>query len=200
MHPIFATSDAQAVPIWFANTGNLSAVTAKIGGAAGAFAKAAGFEAKPGQYLMMPGGGGKLAAVLFGLENEKDGKKDLFLPGKLANILPDGTYRFANAPHDARLAALAFALGAYEFARYRKPFAGPVIANHGFDRTTGNAIIEAGIADAVSYARAFIANPDLVSRFALGHDLAAGDPGTYYTGGARGYVDYPAWPGSAPYA
>lgn len=87
-----------------------------------------------------------------------------------------------------------------EFARYRKPFAGPVIANHGFDRTTGNAIIEAGIADAVSYARAFIANPDLVSRFALGHDLAAGDPGTYYTGGARGYVDYPAWPGSAPYA
>ncbi|HVV79515.1 MAG TPA: leucyl aminopeptidase family protein [Pseudolabrys sp.] len=120
MHPIFATSDAQAVPVWFANTGNLSTVTGKIGGAAGAFAKAAGFEGKPGQYLMMPGGGGKLAAVLFGIETEKDGKKDLFLPGKLAGVLPDGTYRFANAPHDARLAALAFALGAYEFARYRK--------------------------------------------------------------------------------
>ena len=56
MHPVFATSDAQAVPIWFANTGNLSAVTGKIGGAAGAFAKAAGFEARPGQHLMMPGG------------------------------------------------------------------------------------------------------------------------------------------------
>jgi leucyl aminopeptidase len=120
MHPVFATSDAQAVPIWFANTGNLSAVTGKIGGAAGAFAKAAGFEARPGQHLMMPGGGGKLAAVLFGLETEKDVKKDPFLPGKLAGILPDGTYRFANAPHDARLGALAFALGTYEFARYRK--------------------------------------------------------------------------------
>src|SRR6185437_580507 len=30
------------------------------------------------------------------------------------------TYRFANPPHDARLAALAFALNAYRFTRYRK--------------------------------------------------------------------------------
>jgi leucyl aminopeptidase len=35
-------------------------------------------------------------------------------------LLPNGTYRFANAPHDARLGALAFALGRYRFARYRK--------------------------------------------------------------------------------
>lgn len=82
-----------------------------------------------------------------------------------------------------------------EFARYRKLFTGPLIANHGFDRATGNAIVEAGLADAVSYARLFIANPDLVSRFALGHDLAAGDRSTHYTGGARGYVDYPVWSG-----
>jgi len=34
-------------------------------------------------------------------------------------LLPAGAYRFANAPHDARLAALAFALGCYRFARYR---------------------------------------------------------------------------------
>ena len=31
-----------------------------------------------------------------------------------------GVYRFANAPHDTRLAALAFALGSYRFSRYRK--------------------------------------------------------------------------------
>jgi N-ethylmaleimide reductase len=79
-------------------------------------------------------------------------------------------------------------------ARYRKLFDGPLIANHGFDRETGNAIIEAGIADAVSFARLFIANPDLVSRFALGHEPAAGDCRTHYSGGARGYVDYPIWP------
>jgi leucyl aminopeptidase len=35
-------------------------------------------------------------------------------------LLPDGTYRFANEPHDSRLAALAIALGNYRFARYRK--------------------------------------------------------------------------------
>ena len=46
--------------------------------------------------------------------------KDLFRPGQLSGLLPPGTYRFANAPHDARLAALAFALGAYQFTRYRK--------------------------------------------------------------------------------
>ncbi|WP_079110322.1 alkene reductase [Streptomyces roseifaciens] len=78
------------------------------------------------------------------------------------------------------------------FARYRRLFDGPLIANLGFDRASANAAIEAGIADAVSFGTRFIANPDLVTRFALGHDLAAGDPGTYYSGGAGGYVDYPA--------
>jgi N-ethylmaleimide reductase len=50
----------------------------------------------------------------------------------------------------------------------------------------------------VSFSRLFIANPDLVSRFALDHELAADDRGTHYSGGARGYVDYPIWPGPAP--
>ena len=35
-------------------------------------------------------------------------------------MLPAGAYRFANAPHDSKLAALAFALGTYRFTRYRK--------------------------------------------------------------------------------
>jgi leucyl aminopeptidase len=42
------------------------------------------------------------------------------MPGRLPQNLPAGTYRFANEPHDARLAALAFALGTYRFTRYRK--------------------------------------------------------------------------------
>ncbi|MEU7045502.1 alkene reductase [Streptomyces varsoviensis] len=83
-----------------------------------------------------------------------------------------------------------------EFARYRRLFDGPLIANHGFDRAGGNAIIEAGIADAVSFGRPFIANPDLVSRFALGHETAASDRATHYGGGERGYVDYPVWAGA----
>jgi N-ethylmaleimide reductase len=78
-------------------------------------------------------------------------------------------------------------------ARYRKLFGGPLIANHGFSRETGNAIVGAGIADAVSCARLFIANPDLVSRFALGGGLAAGDRSTHYGGGPRDCTDYPMW-------
>ena len=46
--------------------------------------------------------------------------RDLFRPGALPGLLPPGVYRFANAPHDTRLATLAFALGSYRFGRYRK--------------------------------------------------------------------------------
>src|SRR5262249_39451366 len=66
-----------------------------------------------------PGGGG-LSGVLFGLEPADKPVKDRFLPGRLAGLLPAGTYRFANAAHDQRLAVLAFALGAYRFRRYRQ--------------------------------------------------------------------------------
>jgi N-ethylmaleimide reductase len=97
-------------------------------------------------------------------------------------------------------AAPGAAPNASEFARYRTLFGGPLIANHGFTRETGNAIIDAGAADAVSFSRLFIANPDLVSRFALGHELAADDRSTHYSGGAHGYVDYPIWPGLVPAA
>ncbi|MEU9842984.1 alkene reductase [Actinomadura sp. NPDC048032] len=83
-----------------------------------------------------------------------------------------------------------------EFARYRKLFDGALVANHGFGRESGNAVVEAGIADAVSFGRPFIANPDLVARFALGLAVAGGDEATHYGGGARGYVDYPVWAGS----
>ncbi len=80
-------------------------------------------------------------------------------------------------------------------ARYRKLFGGALVANHGYEAGSGDALVEAGRADAVSFAARFIANPDLVSRLALGHELAEADRGTYYRGGDRGYVDYPIWSG-----
>ena len=58
--------------------------------------------------------------MLFGLEDESSKSRDLFRPGALPGLLPPGVYRFANAPHDVRLATLAFALGTYRFGRYRK--------------------------------------------------------------------------------
>ncbi|CNE64084.1 Putative oxidoreductase [Mycobacterium tuberculosis] len=50
----------------------------------------------------------------------------------------------------------------------------------------------AGLADAFSWGRHFIANPDLPHRFATGAPLAALAEDLIYGGGAEGYTDYPA--------
>ena len=47
-------------------------------------------------------------------------------------------------------------------------------------------------ADLVAFATPFIANPDLVMRLEQGLPLASPDPSTYYEGGPRGNIDYPA--------
>ena len=121
MHSIFATAGkSQAIPIWFVNTANFDEVRKKLGSSEQAFISTAAFEAKPGRSLLLPGSNGKLAGVLFGIESPNDRDCDRFRPGQLAGLLPAGTYRFANQPHDGRLAALAFALGSYQFSRYRK--------------------------------------------------------------------------------
>jgi leucyl aminopeptidase len=121
MHPVYASvGKTQATPIWFVTTDTLDGVLKQLGEAERAFARSAGFEPKPGRQLLLATTDGALSGVLFGLEKPDEPTKDLFRPGQLATLLPPGSYRFANAPHDARLGALAFALGSYQFARYRK--------------------------------------------------------------------------------
>ncbi len=118
MHPAFlAPGSASTIPIWFVSPAAWREVRAGLDRNACAFAEAAGFEPVAGRHAFLPGPGGTLAGVLFGQEDQP---KDPFLAGKLAGVLPRGAYRFANAPHDPRLAALGFALGAYRFARYGK--------------------------------------------------------------------------------
>jgi N-ethylmaleimide reductase len=73
----------------------------------------------------------------------------------------------------------------------RDLYSGKLIANGGFDRRTGNAALDAGLADLVSYGQPFIANPDLSARFAHHLGLADADLETIHVGGAHGYVDYP---------
>src|SRR3974377_836748 len=119
MHPSFVAVGG-AVPIHFVHGGIVDAVLGGLSPQARAFTTAARFESKPGKLLLLPGDNGALARVLFGLEAPDTASKDLFRPGSLAMALPAGTYRFANAPHDARLAALAIALGSYQFSPYRK--------------------------------------------------------------------------------
>jgi len=121
MHPTFASAGrAQATPIWFVHPGNLNSVRKELGERGGAFVSAGGFDAKPGRLLLLPAADGRLAGALFGIEKPDASDIDRFRPGQLPGLLPPGTYRFANSPHDERLAVLAFALGSYQFSRYRK--------------------------------------------------------------------------------
>lgn len=117
MHPVFGAPSEAAQPIWFVTPDTFEQTCAGFDAPTRSFIEAAGFEPKAGRHLIIPEKG--QAGVLFGLEGGNE-PRDPFLPGRLAEILPSGAYRFANAPHDVRLAALAFALGAYRFGRYRK--------------------------------------------------------------------------------
>jgi leucyl aminopeptidase len=121
MPSVFETAPAaSAIPITFASKATWDAICAGLPGEARQFALANGFAAKPGACLTLPSADGKIAQVLFGLEDEGSKSRDPFRPGALPGLLPAGVYRFANSPHDIRLAVLAFALGSYRFSRYRK--------------------------------------------------------------------------------
>jgi leucyl aminopeptidase len=122
MHPVFLPRghSVATVPVTFVHAANWPELRGQLDARARGFADAAGFEPKAGRHLLLPGADGSLAGVLFALERPEEPNKDLFWPGALPALLPAGAYRFATPAHDPRLAALAFALGAYRFARYRK--------------------------------------------------------------------------------
>ncbi len=120
MHFAFAADPPEtAIPILFATAANWDRVGAELAGPAQHFAQANNFCAKPGHCLPLPAADGSIAQVLFGLDDPASPRQERFRVGQLPGLLPPGTYRFANAPHEPRLAALAFALGSYRFGRYR---------------------------------------------------------------------------------
>ncbi|MBP0047455.1 alkene reductase [Marinobacterium sp. AK62] len=77
------------------------------------------------------------------------------------------------------------------FALARQHFTGSLILNDSFQPESAAEAIKNGEGDAVSFARHFIANPDLVTRIRQGLALARFDRKTIYTPGPAGYTDYP---------
>jgi N-ethylmaleimide reductase len=73
----------------------------------------------------------------------------------------------------------------------RANFNGTLILNGGYSAATAEDALTHAEGDLVSFATPFIANPDLVERFAAGAPLASADPATLYGGEERGYIDYP---------
>lgn len=73
----------------------------------------------------------------------------------------------------------------------RSVFKGKILAAGGFDPTSAEAALREGVADAITFGRYFISNPDLPRRIRDGLPLAAYDRTTFYTFDERGYTDYP---------
>jgi len=75
----------------------------------------------------------------------------------------------------------------------RKVFEGPLVLNSDyFTLEAAQERIDAGVADAISFGRSFLANPDLPARLASGAALNEPNMATWYSQGPEGYVDYPA--------
>ncbi len=74
---------------------------------------------------------------------------------------------------------------------FRKLFSGVLIINSGYDGESAAEVVASGAADAVSFGRLFISNPDLPERLRLNAPLIEPDASTFYTSGPEGYIDYP---------
>ncbi len=92
---------------------------------------------------------------------------------------PDGTFGSTEVPKQSPL--------------IRSIYSGPLILNSDYDPAQAAADVDAGRADAISFGRPFISNPDLPDRIRAGADLAPnkGVPQSWYGRGPEGYIDYP---------
>jgi len=73
----------------------------------------------------------------------------------------------------------------------RKYFSRTLILNSDYDQARAEREMANGVADAISFGRTYIANPDLVERFRANAELNADDMRTWYGRGPEGYIDYP---------
>jgi leucyl aminopeptidase len=84
-----------------------------------AWAEAHGFAAESGRTLALPGDGGRVAAILVGIDHPAD----VWAFAGLPTGLPAGSYALADSAEAATATAAAFgwALGGYHFGRYKGP-------------------------------------------------------------------------------
>jgi len=75
----------------------------------------------------------------------------------------------------------------------RAVYRGTVIQNGSFAAQSAADAIGAGKADAISFGRPFIANPDLVTRFRKRLPVAEANFDYAYVGDEKGYIDYPVY-------
>jgi N-ethylmaleimide reductase len=72
----------------------------------------------------------------------------------------------------------------------RQAFKGILVLNSDYDFERGESAVSSGAADAITFGRKFLANPDLPHRFAHNLALNADDQKTWYSQGPDGYINY----------
>lgn len=97
---------------------------------------------------------------------------------ELRELKPNGTRGASDTPRQSPL--------------IRQHFTAPLVLNSDYDADSAQADLDSGLAQAISFGRPFIANPDLPERLSSSAPLNELQPATLYTQGAEGYVDYPA--------
>jgi leucyl aminopeptidase len=154
MHPSFARSARTATPLHAVTTAGLKAFLARLPKRDAAVLKATGFAARDGELKLIPNASGGLAAAVLGL-----GKgEDFYALANFSEQLPAGTYRFADVPkaQGGANGALAWALGTYQFTRYKKGKAQGAKLSLPKD-VDGEEVSR--IAEAVAFGRDLIATP-----------------------------------------
>jgi N-ethylmaleimide reductase len=97
---------------------------------------------------------------------------------ELREQAPDGTFGASSVPRVS--------------PSIRKVFSNPLVLNQDYTREKADADLASGLADAISFGRPFISNPDLPERLRTSAPLTPDNFRTWYSPGPEGYTDYPA--------
>ncbi len=115
--------DRRSIPIETTDSAHQAAAQRRLSAAQRRWLKDSGFNAQPGTWALLADASGKLVRVLAGV----DAGDPLAALAALPGALPEGTYHLADEGvlADPLQAALGWALGAYQFTRYRAPKRAP---------------------------------------------------------------------------
>lgn len=145
--------NAKATPLACFTTAGWEQAAKREPAATRAWAAAQGFNARPGQVLLLPDATGKPQRALAGLSEPAD----LWSYAAIAAALPAGDYQLSAAPSNPDAAALGWALAFYRYERYRKP-AGKAAARLVWPAGANQARVRA-VYDAIALARDLINAP-----------------------------------------
>ncbi|HEY0107450.1 MAG TPA: leucyl aminopeptidase family protein [Rhizomicrobium sp.] len=134
MHSSLVKAARSAIPLHATAAPDLKRLLAKLPAREAAILKATDFAAGDGELRLIPDAEGAIAAAVLGLA--KGGDK--LALASFSEKLPAGTYRFADVPDELGGAhgALAWVLGTYRFARYKKkdkPHGAKLVLPQGID-------------------------------------------------------------------